>query len=270
MRRQEAGHSPALSRREMRGGSGCPSRDGIRRACVETPGRSRRRELCLRRTRPASGRRPATEAQRDATRAHAACQPGTWSPGRPAGSASMASGGAHATASAATREHRIRAREGRDWDSAPTATGPGARGSSGSLPDRAASRSGAAGPHSTGTPGRQGRARAPSAAPRSSRGPGAAPRGDRGRVRQSELAMGTIWARSRPRGESADAQLPGKKWWAGTGLNRRHQDFQACYRIRFVHYSLLSFTRGGESKRNEGDPGLPERAARSMSRNTGP
>jgi hypothetical protein len=103
----------------------------------------------------------------------------------PAGSATMASSGARATADAATREHRIKVREARARGSAPIGTGRGARGSSGSLPDRAAWRPGGAGPRSAGTPRAQGLAGGASAPPGSVRAPGAAPPGRRGRVRGS-------------------------------------------------------------------------------------
>src|SRR6266851_6409534 len=34
--------------------------------------------------------------------------------------------------------------------------------------------------------------------------------------------------RSALRDEVSCRSLAGKTWWAGTGLNRRHQDFQSC------------------------------------------
>ena len=47
------------------------------------------------------------------------------------------------------------------------------------------------------------------------------------RMRWNALDSGTFWAQSRSDRKSGVATTR-KNWWAGTGLNRRHKDFQSC------------------------------------------
>ena len=69
------------------------------------------------------------------------------------------------------------------------------------------------------------------------------------RMRWNALDSGTFWAQSRSDRKSGVATAR-KSWWAGTGLNRRHQDFQSCA----LPTELPAHQRREDSRRARGRP----------------